>query len=301
MTHAPTIAAPTFAIVTPFDRTGHVDFGAMGDYLAFLHERGVRSLIVNGTTAEFPSLTQEEREEILEFIRPRFSGSLLANISSPSIRNCQTYLGHARDFADAFLLLPPYYYAAPSQEGLEDFLLSVLKRCEKPVYLYNFPRHTQAPLSAGLVGRLAERFPQLEGVKDSGGSLGHALEYLQETPRLAVFYGGDSRALEVLQEGLHGSSSGAGSPVPEFLLEIHAAFAEGRMEDASNTQEAFNAWNRFRKSVEGDEIAFVKAALSARIPGFPTMTRPPLRGLEEGRIWEITRKLGAIPLPRTGG
>lgn len=297
-TQDPAVTAPTFAIVTPFDRSGHVDFGALGDYLAFLAECGVRSLIVNGTTAEFPSLTDEERHEILEFVRRRFNGTLLANISSCSIRNCQTHLAHAQDHADALLLLPPYYFAAPGPEGLEDFFVTSLKRCEKPVYLYNFPRHTQAPVPAEMVARLAGRFPLLEGVKDSGGSLTHALEYKRLVPRLYILYGGDSRALEVLQEGLYGASSGAGSPLPEFLLEIAAAFHAGRMEDASNAQEAFNTWNRFRKGMEGDEVAVVKAALGARIPGFPSVTRPPLRQLDEQGIRRVRERIDTIPLPR---
>lgn len=268
--------APAIAILTPFDKSGHVDFGAFGDYLKYLHGAGVRTLIVNGTTAEFPSLTQEERQEILEFVRKRYDGALLANISSCSIRECQTHLDHCQKFADALLLLPPFYYASPRPEGIRDFFAATVRRCEKPVYLYNFPRHTQAHLTPELVGSLAAEFPVIKGVKDSSGSVENALALQNAAPDLKIFFGGDSRALEILQEGLHGSSSGAGSALPEYLVKIHRAFHDGRIDDASNLQEQFNKWHHFRKHSGLDEIAITKAAVATRIPGFPTATRPPI-------------------------
>ncbi|MCC5876895.1 MAG: dihydrodipicolinate synthase family protein [Candidatus Sumerlaeia bacterium] len=286
------LQAPAIAILTPFDKSGHVDFGAFGDYLQYLHDAGVRTLIVNGTTAEFPSLTQEERQEILEFVRRRFEGALLANISSCSTRECQTHLDHCQKFADALLLLPPYYYASPRPEGVREFLATTVRRCEKPVYLYNFPRHTQVSLTPELVGSLAAEFPVIRGVKDSSGSVENALAYQNAAPNLKIFFGGDSRALEILQEGLHGSSSGAGSALPEYLVGIHRAFHEGRIDKASDMQERFNKWHHFRKHSGLDEIAITKAAVATRLPGFPTASRPPMTSVDDTmrvRISEIIR------------
>lgn len=293
----PDLKAPAIAVLTPFDKSGHVDFGAMGAYLDYLSDAGVETLIVNGTTAEFPSLTQEERQEILEFTRRRFMGGILANISSCSIRECQTHLLHCQQFADALLLLPPFYYASPRPEGIRAFLTGVIRRCEKPVYLYNFPRHTQAPLTPELVGQLAGEYPLVRGVKDSSGSVESALGFLDAAPDLKVFFGGDSRALEILQEGFHGSSSGAGSALPEYLVAIHRLFHEGRIDEASSIQETFNKWHHFRKHSGLDEIAITMAAVAARLPGFPIVSRPPITTVDDAMAAKITEVIREFPAP----
>ncbi len=269
------LEGPVFAILTPFDARGNVDCTALDDYLGFLSRRGVPSIVVNGTTGEFASLTLPERKAILERCRRAFKGTIVSHISSCSHRECLELLSHTGDFADAVLLLPPYYYAGIDEEGGLAFMTAVLEKCTLPAYLYNFPEHTQLQITPRMVATLADRFECLAGVKDSGGNLAIATAYKQSVPRLQVFVGSDRWALEVLTLGLDGSVTGCANPVPEFLLDVAARFGSSDLEGARRAQTALNEWTSFRERVPVNQLALTKAAMGARVPGFPAYVRPP--------------------------
>jgi 4-hydroxy-tetrahydrodipicolinate synthase len=282
-----TLKGPVFAILTPFDARGDVDYAALDDYLGFLSSQGVPSIVVNGTTGEFSSLTLPERKAILERCRKTFKGTIVSHISSCSHRECLDLLSHSGDFADAVLLLPPYYYADVDEAGGLAFMSAVLERCTLPAYLYNFPEHTQFRINPKMLATLAERFECLAGIKDSGGDLATSTAYKQGAARLQVFVGSDRWALEVLKSGLDGSVTGCANPVPEFLVGLAAQFAAGDLEGARRTQSVFDKWTSFREQVPVNQLALTKAAMEARVPGFPAYMRPPFVTVDEERARQI--------------
>ena len=88
--------------------------------------------------------------------------------------------------------------------------------------------------------------------------------------------GKESEVLEALGRGIDGHVSGAGNPVPEFLVLLYNYYENRQREKALEVQRAYEAWNRFRKALKANEIALVKAGLAARIEGFPLGVRYPL-------------------------
>ncbi|MFC1944450.1 dihydrodipicolinate synthase family protein [Chloroflexota bacterium] len=269
------IEGPVFAIVTPFDQAGNIDFGALHQYLAFLNQSGVKNVIVNGTTGEFASLTIEERKSVLEYCRGRFAGYIVAHVSACAVKDCITLLEHASQYSDAALILPPYYYSNATITGLQAFFESVIGRSSLPVYLYNFPKHTNIELKPDLVSLLCEKFSHIIGLKDSSGNLDGAIQLKSANLYLQVFMGGDSMSFAVLDKGLDGSVSGAGNPVPECLVGMHKAFVAGRKDIAREWQEIIDIWKNYRKHLDISEVAVIKAGLRARVDGFPVYVRPP--------------------------
>jgi 4-hydroxy-tetrahydrodipicolinate synthase len=200
---------------------------------------------------------------------------VVAHISACATRDCIRLLKHARDHADAVLLLPPYYYARGEEAGVLAFFREVIAAGRLPVYLYNFPEHTQFEITPAMFRVLAGEFEHVAGIKDSGGRLDVSQEYKRMAPRLQVMVGSDRCALEVLQIGLDGSVTGCGNPVPEFLVKLTKEYTSGRHDEAGATQRAFNRFTTFREELKIKEIPLVKAALSVRIPGFGPYARPP--------------------------
>lgn len=283
---------PFFAILTPFKPNGDIDFGIMGEYLSFLNHCGVKNIIINGTTAEFASLTIEERKEIAEFCPRYFKGTIIDNISSTCLRDSLDLLESGAEFVDGVILLPPYYYAKTEPQGVYSFFEKVLRKSAGPVFLYNFPLHTQFNISPEMAAGLYQEFNNLVGIKDSGGDINNAAAYKEAaSPDFKVFLGGDSLAFEALQKGLDGSVTGAGNPVPEFLVEMYKNFVSGNSERAQSIQEEFNIWNAFRKSINHNEIAVAKAALSTRIKDFPSYVRPPFTSLKPEQSKLINDKM----------
>jgi 4-hydroxy-tetrahydrodipicolinate synthase len=277
------LTGPVVATVAPFDRRGRVDTGALGDYLAFLAQAGVSNLVVNGTTGEFTALTFQERVRVAGFTRKHFAaaGTLIVHVSSCSVPETLRYIERAADIADALLLLPPFYFAQAEEPGLELFFAEVLgsqalARCGLPVFLYNFPRHTQNPISPALLARLAARFGNVAGIKDSGGDLAVSQEYKQAADGLQVFIGSDRDALAVLQRGLDGSVTGGGNPAPERLVALWQAFRSGDMPAAARWQQAFDEWTTLRESLPASEIARGQGGVAGAPARISRHVRPPL-------------------------
>ena len=130
-----TVQGPIVAIVVPFDEKLRIDRAALEDYLQFLYETGVQSLVVNVTTGEFASLTARERLHVYECSRSIFPGPILLNVSSPCAAECRTYAETLAGTDDGLLLLPPYYYAGAPAKGVTDFMRSVVSQTEQEVYL----------------------------------------------------------------------------------------------------------------------------------------------------------------------
>jgi dihydrodipicolinate synthase/N-acetylneuraminate lyase len=290
------IEGPVFAIVTPFDAAGEVDGGALDDYLQFLAHHGVQTLVVNGTTGEFASLTLEERVRVLEQCRRGFTGTIVNHISACSSRDCRMLLDHSRAHADAVLLLPPFYYAGIEEAGCLAFLREVLSHSRLPAFLYNFPEHTQFQIKPGMLRMLSDEFESVVGIKDSGGDLRVSEAYRKAAPGLQVFVGSDRGAMEVLKLGLDGSVTGCGNPVPELLMAVAAQFVAGDQEQAALAQRRFDRWTDFREGLPANHLSVTKAGLAARIPGFPPYVRPPFVTADEGCLGLVRSGLKEIGL-----
>lgn len=272
------ITGPLFAAPTPFDANGEIRLSAFCDFLTFISARGVEGVVVNGTTGEFPSLDADERQKLYTTARVNFSGAIVNNISSANAREANALARHSSD-ADALLILPPYYFANVSDEGVIDFFREALAGIEAPVFLYNFPRHVKLVLTPALVEQIMTACPMIVGVKDSSGDLDVASAFKKLAGVRQVFVGKDTKALAALDAGLDGSITGAGNPFPEFLVGIRRAWAARDSALAQRLQQEFDLWNAFRAAHKFDEPALVKAALARRLPGYPVHVRPPLRAL----------------------
>lgn len=267
------ICAPIVATVTPF-AGNHIDIDALRRYLQWLWERGAKTILVNGTTGEFFTTTAEERLAILVQCRRWFPGTVIAHIGAGSMGDTITQLEHAQPLADYLAVIGPYFYADPPQEGVLDYLGQVLEHAHIPTLLYTFPRHTQTPIAPTTVAQLAKQFPHLVGIKDSGKDRDITRAYAATGIR--VFVGDDSAAAHTTELGIDGIVTGGGNPVVELPIRIAAAVSDGDTEQAGRLQKVFDQYSQAKRASRLPEIAFVKAALTARIPDFPTHARPPL-------------------------
>lgn len=280
------LQSPIVALLTPFDASGAIEWQAFNTYLSSLYSWGVRTVIVNGTTGEFPSLTLQERQQVVEFVRENFSGTLIVNVSATSIDDVRNLISGAQGCADYLLILPPYYYAGCLELGLFRFFIDALFGTSLPVMLYNFPQHTGNRLGVDLVTRLLDRGIGINGIKDSSGDIDNAVVYKSNFPELNIFLANDAKVFEAMQKGLSGSVTGAANPMPELLIAMQEAF---RLcpDKAQSIQCRLDVWNAFREASGYLEIPLVKAAMGARIDGFPVHVRAPFTSVPIEEIDQI--------------
>ncbi len=283
------LRCPIVATVTPFRRSGVVDLPALSDYLGLLKAVGVESILVNGTTGEFASLTVRERIRVAEHCRGGWSGRLVVHVGSCAVADAAELGRHASAFADGVAVMNPYFYAHACKAGMASYFAAVLPSCTRPTLLYNFPRHTQAPIPPYLVAQLVRQFPQVIGVKDSGKDRAVTREYRTVGTGFGVYVGDDRVGARIGELGAAGVVTGAGGPIAEIPVAIAAAVATGDIGRAQDQdlQDAFDYYTDARKRSSISDIAFAKAATAARLPGFPTQVRPPLVAASTGQMREI--------------
>lgn len=240
---------------TPFDDSDRVDAGALLSHVDWLAEQGVRNLLVNGTTAEFFSLTPDEQLEILKLVRGAWKGTLVFNLGSTSLFQClETAHKAEHTGADFLAALPPYYFAdAP---GIVEWFSRLSLEIDLPLMLYNFPKHTGNALAAERIKNIPHW-----GMKDSSGNLSLA----EATPN--YFVGGDRKISEAYAAGAKGFVSAGANINPAPYLKIE------KFQTLENQEEV----NQVHARATGPfAISAIKKELSAILPGYPANIRLPL-------------------------
>ncbi len=166
------------AVPTPFDADDRADIARFHEHCEWVVAQGANGLNVLGSTGEANSQTSSSR---LDVMRAAANGSygnaaLMVGTGTPSLGDTIDLTREAAALGfDAALLLPPYYYAPLSDDGLFAYFSRVIESIRDTdigIYLYNFPQMTGLVFSAELIERLLEAFPDhMCGMKDSSGDL----------------------------------------------------------------------------------------------------------------------------------
>jgi 4-hydroxy-tetrahydrodipicolinate synthase len=159
------------ALVTPF-LNGKVDFVSLEVLVKKQIQEGIDGFVVNGTTGESPTLTHEERRDLVIAVKSWCSPSMPiimgtgTNSTQDSIQNS---IQAEKWGADALLLVVPYYNKPP-QRGLLEHFKNIASATQLPSLLYNVPGRTVAALEVETIKKLSEH-PQIVGIKEATGNI----------------------------------------------------------------------------------------------------------------------------------
>jgi 4-hydroxy-tetrahydrodipicolinate synthase len=205
------------ALITPFTPDYQIDYAALAKLVQFNIAGGVDYLVVNGTTAESSTTTQEEKDEILNFIRKQVDGAVpivygLGGNNTGQLLECirQT------DFTGitAILSVSPAYNK-PSQQGIYQHFTVLADSCPVPVILYNVPGRTASNMSAETTLRLAKHV-NIIGIKEASGNLEQAMQIAKYKPAgFMLISGDDLLTLPMLTFGAEGVISVLANAFPE--------------------------------------------------------------------------------------
>ena len=87
------------------------------------------------------------------------------------------------------LVLPPFFYKNPSEDGLFAYYSEVAQRIGGAVkiYFYHFPAQSAVPVTVPLIARLLRAHPgAFQGIKDSTGDLAKTKAYIDAFARRRV-------------------------------------------------------------------------------------------------------------------
>jgi 4-hydroxy-tetrahydrodipicolinate synthase len=221
------------AMITPMATDGSVDLDGAARLATYLvDEMRNEGLVVNGTTGEGPTTTDEEKERLIRVVleavggRARVVAGVGTNVTAHTI-----HLARQAERAGAHgLLVVTPYYNKPAQDALAVHFTAVADATELPVLIYDIPGRSAVAVATGTLVRLAEH-PRIVGVKDAKGDLAATSHVLARTD--LVYYSGDDMFnLPLLSVGAAGFISVTAHVVGDRLREMIEAFAAGRNADA---------------------------------------------------------------------
>jgi len=191
------------AMITPFKADGSVDYQAAEKLVATLIADGSDGVVVSGTTGESPSLSDDEKIELLKVVRKAIPGkSVVAGTGSNDTHHSVKLSERAmKAGADALLAVVPYYNKPP-QEGMYQHFKAISE--VGPTIMYNIQGRTAVNMTAATTLRCAE-LPGILGVKEASGDLDQiGLVCAGKPDRFKVWSGDDSWTLPVLAVGGYG-------------------------------------------------------------------------------------------------
>ena len=217
------------ALVTPF-REGAIDFVALQNLIESQIAAGIDGVVAVGTTGESPTLTHDERDEVIRFTIQNANKRclVLAGTGSYSTRDAiEATRAAERLGADAALVVAPYYNK-PSQEGLFRHFEAIAKSTDLRVVLYNIPGRCGVDISPETVGRLAGACPNIASIKEASGSVDRVSELRARLPEtFTILSGDDGLTLPFMSVGAVGVVSVASNLLPAEICELVQSFMSG--------------------------------------------------------------------------
>ncbi|MFM9987557.1 4-hydroxy-tetrahydrodipicolinate synthase [Flavobacterium sp.] len=223
------------ALVTPFKKDFSVDTEALKRIVNYVIDGGVEYLVVLGTTAESATLTQDEKEVVIETIVEANNGRLPlvlgvgGNNTMKVVEELKT-----RDFSkfSAILSVSPYYNK-PTQEGIYQHFKMVTEASPIPVILYNVPGRTASNMSPETVLRLAKDFKNIIGIKEAAGDIVQAMKIIQGKPKdFLVISGDDMITLPMVLAGGAGVISVIGEGYPKEFSQMVRLGLQKKVDEA---------------------------------------------------------------------
>lgn len=211
------------ALVTPFTADGDLDATALRRLIDFQITNGVNALIILGTTGENPTVTDAERQRIVELSLEAAAGRVPVVIGTGS-NDTRATIDYARRAeaagADGQLVVGPFYNK-PSQRGFIAHVEAIADATSLPIVLYNVPGRTGFNIAPETTLQLAHTVDTVVGVKEASGSIPQITDVLSSRPEgFAVYAGDDELALPVCLLGGDGVVSVISNALPDTFSEL---------------------------------------------------------------------------------
>jgi 4-hydroxy-tetrahydrodipicolinate synthase len=217
------------ATVTPFEANGAVDYDGYRELCAFLVDNGSDGVVVNGTTGEASTLSEDERTGLIraavEAIGDR--ATVVAGTGTNSTEHSIHLTEQAQAAgAHAVLVVTPYYNKPP-QRGIVEHFKVVAAATDLPVVAYNIPGRCVINIEPETMAELAE-IENVQAVKQSNADLDQARRIVELG--LSLYAGDDNLVLPFVELGGVGGvcvhTHVVGPQVKEMIRRFHAGDAD---------------------------------------------------------------------------
>ena len=251
------------AMVTPMNEKREVDYDKVETLTKHLISHGSDSVLVGGTTGESPTLTHDEKIEIISTVKRATANKakVIVGAGSNSTEDAVNLAKLAqKEEVDAILSVVPYYNK-PSQRGMIEHFSAVAEAVSLPVILYNIPSRTGVTMQPKTIAYLANKYENIVALKQSCADFDSLSEIKQLCPEdFAIYSGDDSLTLPMLSIGAYGVISVASHLFGSEIKSMIRNFKTGEPLAARNMH--LKLFDVFRKLFMAPNPVPVKAALA---------------------------------------
>jgi len=280
------------ALVTPFHKDGSIDFDALNKLVQLQIDGGTDFLVVQGTTGESPTLSQEEKMQVLQTVIDVNQGKLkiVYGVGGNNTLAVGETLKKVPAGVDGILSVSPYYNK-PIQKGIIEHYKYIAACTDLPIILYNVPGRTGSNVLPETTIALAE-ISNIVAMKEASGSMEQIMEIIRlRKPDFGVLSGDDAITMPLIAAGADGVISVVANAFPEKFSKMVHASMEGDLDTAR--KEHYDLLSITKMFFEEGNPGGVKVALTVRGIMGENM-RLPLFPVSDGlraRIAEETKAL----------
>jgi dihydrodipicolinate synthase/N-acetylneuraminate lyase len=282
------------ATITPCDKAGNFDPGAMADVMAWHRKCGADGVVVLGTSGEFPSFSTKERRFITETAMKHKNGlNVIIGPGTPNIIETTELAAHAKSVgADGLLVIPPFYFNEPPLEGLTDYYKRLMDKVDLPTNLYHIPGTSEVSISIDLMNNL-KGYDHLAGIKDSSGSVEGYAKFVAAFPELNMRCGTNNNLEVALKNGM-GTILADGNQFSAKCANIFKAYRAGGDWQAELAK-LRAAQRTIREATMGaNTYAVMKYILSLEMGGPDMYARTPMPQLTEAQRASLKAALARV-------
>ena len=194
------------AMVTPFDNDGNINFEMFSKLVEFQINSGTQAIVILGTTGESPTISYEERRQVISKIVRQVNKRVpvIVGTGSNSTKIAISLSMEAESLgADGLLIVTPFYNKT-SQNGLIKHYSSIAEKVQLPIILYNVPSRTGVNILPKTYGELA-KIPNIVATKEANGDISSVIETkFLCGDNLNVYSGNDDQTLPMMSVGAIG-------------------------------------------------------------------------------------------------
>lgn len=223
------------AIITPFTRSGKIDFKALENLIEHIILNKVDFVVALGTTGEASTLSHEEQLSVIEFVKKSVAGRIPCVIGIGG-NNTQKMVEiiKATDFTDikGILSVAPYYNL-PNQRGMYEHFSAIAKASPVPIIVYNIPVRSAANISAETMLSLAKDHWNIVAVKEASGNMKQIMNLLRNKPEgFSVLSGDDALTYPMMALGADGVISVVANAFPASFSAMVRLIEKKKFDDA---------------------------------------------------------------------
>jgi len=255
--------------VTLFTEDGKPDFENLEKHYNRLIENGISGILVLGSIGEFFAISKEDKKAIIRFAVDAIKGKTKVLIGTGSM--VEGDMPELTEYAfncgaDGVVVISPYYFKLTDDSLMDYYGEAANAAGGRDVYIYNFPDRTGYDISPELMLKLARKYPNIAGCKDTIPGIAHTRDVIKtvksEFPDFKVYSGFDDNFAYNILSGGNGCIGGLSNIIPQFFKAWREDLAANDLQKSAEKQQMINRLMDIY-NVGVPFVPFIKSAMKA--------------------------------------